>query len=402
MGVHKREYAIKGRPVWQYEFRQGCRRYTAAGFSTEREAKEAEERRRRELNSKHHRPVTDDRVTFEQFLPRFLAHRRVVRSAETAVREERRARPVLKWFGDQPLSRVTVADVHEYVARRKTRDRLKNRSANLELTLLRSVFRHAIECGFASENPAKSVTNLKEERDEKWIPTEEEFLRFVEAARKTASAVVFVPWLWFRAYTGTRTKESVFVEWADVDFEHDRISIRPKPGNPLKNATVRHVEIHPGLKPILLEWRRTWGEVFETRHRRHPGEPHPPHDWVFYNPHDQDARATSFFRCFYQARKAARLPKMTSHTLRHFFISQAVMSKDVSFYTIAKWVGHRGTRMIEDVYGHLRSDYRQEQMNSVRMFGTETNGIGGSDGRAPAPPSPAAEDRPVLKIVGDE
>ena len=64
-------------------------------------------------------------------------------------------------------------------------------------------------------------------------------------------------------------------------------------------------------------------------------------------------------KCFCEARKAAGLPQMTSHTLRHFFISQAIMSNDVSTFTIAKWVGHRGTRMIEEVYGHLRSGYRQ-------------------------------------------
>jgi hypothetical protein len=42
----------------------------------------------------------------------------------------------------------------------------------------------------------------------------------------------------------------------------------------------------------------------------------PPHDWVFYNPFDQDERAISFLRCFHQARKAAGLPRMTNATLR--------------------------------------------------------------------------------------
>lgn len=129
-----------------------------------------------------------------------------------------------------------------------------------------------------------------------------------------------------------------------------------------------------GLKPILLEWNAKWDEGFAKHQKRHPDEKSPPHDWVCFNPHDQDARATSFFRCFYMARKAAGLPRMTSHTLRHFVISQAVMSKDVSFYTISKWAGHNGTRMIESVYGHLRSDYRQEQMNSVQIIGNGTNG----------------------------
>jgi integrase len=308
-------------------------------------------------------------VSVGQFIPKFLAHRRVVRSEETAIREERRARPILKVFGDRRLTQVTTGEIHEYVERRKTKDGLRNRSINLELTLLRSIFRHAIECGFAAENPAKAVTNLTEQRDEKWIPSEDEIVRFVEEAKKTASAVVLVPWIWFRAYTGTRPKESVFVEWRDIDFKNDRISIRPKNGNQLKKSTVRHVEIHPGLKPILLEWKAKWDEVFAKRHERHPEEKSPPHDWVFFNPHDQVERAISFTKCFYEARRKARLPKMTSHTLRHYFISQAVMSKDVSFYTIAKWVGHRGTRMIEEVYGHLRKDYRQEQMGKVRIVG---------------------------------
>ena len=64
---------------------------------------------------------------------------------------------------------------------------------------------------------------------------------------------------------------------------------------------------------------------------------------------------------------------MTSHTLRHYFISQCIMSK-IDLFTIAKWVGHRGIKMIEDVYGHLRTDYRLEQMSKVRIVGTNLNG----------------------------
>lgn len=373
MGIYKREYAVDGRPIWYYQFRYQKRKYDEAGFPTKRDARNAEQQRQRELRSKRQRPIENDKVSFEQFVPKFTAHRRIVRSEETAIREERRARPLVKAFGKRRLTQITIADIHDYVARRKTRDGLKNRSINLELTLLRSLFKHAIECGFASENPAKVVTNLKQQREEKWIPNENELLRFVAEAVKTASALVLVPWLWFRAYTGTRPKESVFVEWKDIDFEKNQISINPKDGNQLKNSTVRYVEIHPELKPILLEWKAKWDEVFAKRHERHPDEPYPPHDWVFFNPHDQDQRATSFIKCFYQARKKAGLPKMTSHTLRHYFISQCIMS-NINLFTIAKWVGHRGIKMIEDVYGHIRSEYRQEQMSKVRIVGTNLNG----------------------------
>jgi len=240
------------------------------------------------------------------------------------------------------------------------------RSINLELTLLRSIFKFAIQQRAAVHNPAKEISNLKEIRDEHWIPTEDELIRFVKEAEGTRSAVVLVPWIWFRAYTGTRPTESVHVEWRDIDFVNERISIRPKDGHALKNRKFRVVEMHPRLKEILLAWRIEWGRIFAKRRKRHPGEASPPHDWVFFNPSNQDERARGFHKCFYKARDNAGLPEMTSHTLRHYFISRCVMD-GIDYLTIMRWVGHSFSRMIESVYGHLHSGHRASQMRKLQI-----------------------------------
>jgi integrase len=52
---------------------------------------------------------------------------------------------------------------------------------------------------------------------------------------------------------------------------------------------------------------------------------------------------------------------MTPYTLRHFFISYCVM-RGIPMLTIARWVGHTTTQMIERVYGHLTPAYQAEQM----------------------------------------
>ena len=228
MGVYKRKALVAGKTRWYYQFRLGKRKYAQSGFASKEDAKNAEQRKLRALHSKQNRPIENDKVTLGQFVPKFIQHRKVVRSEETAVREERRSHPVLRAFGKIRLTQISVADIHDYVARRKTKDKLQNRSINLELTLLRSIFGYAIECGYASENPAKVVKNLKVARDEKWCPNWVQMRSFIEEVKKTGSAIVLVPWIWFRIYTGTRPKESVFVEWADIDFVNNRISIRPK------------------------------------------------------------------------------------------------------------------------------------------------------------------------------
>ena len=95
------------------------------------------------------------------------------------------------------------------------------------------------------------------------------------------------------------------------------------------------------------------------------------HQWVFLHPGDHARRAQGYIRAFYKAREKAGLPKMHSYTLRHYFISYCVMN-DIPFFTIAKWVGHKNTRMVEEVYGRLNSRYCASRMQKRRIVISDT------------------------------
>ena len=168
------------------------------------------------------------------------------------------------------------------------------------------------------------------------------------------------------AYTGARPSEALFIEWPDIDFEQNRILIHPKPGCPMKGGRSRYVELHPELKTHLSLWRAYWSRVFEKRAERHPDEVSPPHQWVFFNPRRQLMRARSFTSGFNRSRKKSGLLHMTPYTLRHFFISYCVMN-GIPMLTIARWVGHTNTQMIEQVYGHLTPKYRAVQMTRFNI-----------------------------------
>jgi integrase len=58
--------------------------------------------------------------------------------------------------------------------------------------------------------------------------------------------------------------------------------------------------------------------------------------------------------------------EITLHHLRVFFISEAVMA-GVDLVTIAKWVGHKSTVMIEEIYARLALEHRAAQARQLKF-----------------------------------
>lgn len=116
--------------------------------------------------------------------------------------------------------------------------------------------------------------------------------------------------------------------------------------------------MHPELKTALLEWKKHQDTIFPEKR---------PHNWVFIHPRHPLVRAKGFRKTYLKAQKLAGLTEhMTSHCLRHFFISKAVES-GVNFLVIAKWVGHSTTRMIEQVYAHLSPGFKNGEMQKIQL-----------------------------------
>lgn len=89
--------------------------------------------------------------------------------------------------------------------------------------------------------------------------------------------------------------------------------------------------------------------------------------WLFPSPErgDRDEHARTFRESLRLARKAAGLPWVGFHDLRHFFASFCVMA-GLDFMTIA--AGHKdGGILIGKVYGHLLDDHRKQAARKVRF-----------------------------------
>ena len=154
--------------------------------------------------------------------------------------------------------------------------------------------------------------------------------------------------------------------------------IRPKDGNQLKNGKARAIPMHDELRTALVEWKAEWDKVFEKKK---------PHDWVFINPRFPKLRCQRFEKSYPRAQRLAGMTEhMTSHCLRHFFISKAVES-GINFLVIAKWVGHSTTKMIEQVYAHLSPSFRNGEMKKFSLGPTSRAGEAIPPPIQPPPPT---------------
>ena len=363
MSVHRRDYARELDPsqssarVWAYAFSYRKYRYRQSGFRTKRDAELAEAAEKQKAMFEGKRPsVGCGDIGFTALVDKFFERRAEIRAANTVQGESYRVKPLKKHFGRTPISRIGIPEIEEYRSRR-LRQGCGPRGINLEVMLLRCLFKLAIEHNLATVNPAKAVKELKVPKRDKPIPTDEELHRLVEAARATPSGNQLVVLLWLSAYTGLRPSEAFHLEWQDIDFNGGRIYVRPKEGHALKTGKFRAVEIHPALRPVLEEWKTEWQRFFADRGRGKE------HDWLFYNVRKPGQGVQSLQKCFVEACKATGLREkgVTMYSLRHYFISKAIMS-GIDLFTISRWSGHGSLKMLSDVYGHLTPEFRTQQM----------------------------------------
>jgi integrase len=132
-----------------------------------------------------------------------------------------------------------------------------------------------------------------------------------------------------------RRSEQYGLLWKDVDFTTGLITI-PKS----KHGSVRYVRISSPAKSALQAL---------LQFRKSDDSPVCPGGM---------SRAGYRDRWFFECAKKAGLPDVIWHTLRHTYISRAVM-RGIDIKTVKELAGHK-TIMMTDRYAHLAPDHLRE------------------------------------------
>ena len=109
-------------------------------------------------------------------------------------------------------------------ANERTGKPLAPKTIRHNLSLISDVFSYAVKMSVVSENPCSKVTIPKGEVKEKQIYTPEQVQKFLTLLNE--EPLKYRTFFNLMIYSGFRRSEMLGLEWKDIDFEHNIISVR--------------------------------------------------------------------------------------------------------------------------------------------------------------------------------
>lgn len=282
------------------------------------------------------------RILFRELANRWLETQRAHLKPSSFARRETSTIQLCRLLGGMTIRQITSPVCEEWANKRGVG--LQASTYNNERDTLILILAYAGREGLLLDNPAKVLPRRKLPRSQVVPPAKEQFARLVEALRgdtRSREAALLVQLL---AFSGTRLREATAMRWQDVDFGAGRFTVTGGETG-TKNHEARAV---PLFQPLASFLERLRAERSPTP-----------------SPGDFIIQIASAKRSMEYACRRAGLPDFTHHTMRHFFVSNAI-EVGIDYKVIAAWIGHKdGGLLVARTYGHLRDTHSTEMAKRI-------------------------------------
>ncbi len=296
------------------------------------------------------------------------------------------ARRVLRAFKsllDLELATITPWHIEKWRSAR-TQDSGRRSHGNRDIACLKSVFSKAKEWGCISESPIRDVRLARqdksiavkirilspEEEARLWdvLFEREKQIRHHRAShnlwlrsrkleeRQDLDKCMFADWLrpmlTIMLHCGLRRSEAFLIQWGDVDFQTGMLIIR---GEIAKSGQTRVIPLNAAALECFKAWRA-----------QSPGADG---SVVFPNPETR-LPFTTITKTWHEVRKAAGLPALRLHDLRHTFCSR-LLAAGADLQTVRELAGHTSISTTA-IYLHSTQDRKRA---AVELLGRPSNVI---------------------------
>ena len=271
----------------------------------------------------------------------------------------RRVYPVL---GHLRIDKITPRQIQAFLnsmaregANMITGKPLSPKTIQHHLELISGVFSYAIKMELVSDNPCSKVTIPKGEVNEKQIYSQEEMA--ILLTRMEDEPLKYKAFFYLMAYSGFRRGEMLGLEWKDVDFTHNVISVH-RTSNQTKERGIytdttktkrsqRTLKISPYIMDMLKDLKAE-----QDADALKLGDYWIETDRLFTQDNGEAQHPNTTYEWLRRFCKRENLPFHGLHSFRHFAAS-SMISAGLDVTTVSGALGHTNSGTTLNVYSHM-------------------------------------------------
>lgn len=372
-------YKDKERGSWYYSITFGVDRFgkrvqrTKRGFPTQRAAKEALEKEKKEYDSAGGSYLKG--VKFKDFFEKyFFPWYKLGTIEKTYFKTENTMKRAVQFFGNQQMEKIRPIHIQEFQqylvhdcfikSKNGGTRHLSNNYIKQIFNKLRVVFERAKVLEVIKENPVDSIGKIRTDKPNVDFWTYYEFktvyqtaylLDFYEKFYKRAMRFLFV--------TGLRSEELFALTWEDIDFK--AFSCRVNKSLYIKTRedfTFSETKSKSSVRTIALDKKTIEDLKMWKEEQKQIGDI----DFVFSFDGLPPSPKTFRTRIQKLAMKAGVKP-ITLHGLRHSHVA-FLIANNKNIYAVSKRLGHSTVKTTLDKYGHLYPDANQQLVDEITRY----------------------------------
>jgi integrase len=275
-------------------------------------------------------------------------------------------------LGRITLDKLTVEHVAGLIANKQASRRLSTRSVRYVLLILRNALNKAMRWGLVARNVATLVDAPRIEHRDVRVLSPAETKRLLEAARGDPLEGLLV----LSVSTGVRLGEALALQWPDIDLDRRQFRISKSlhrvtgKGQVLAETKTRRSRRTIALPVMAAEALRSWRKQ-QTDQRRAAGMDWHDGDFVFTASSGRPFDQRNVGRMFRRVLRAAGLPRMRFHDLRHSCAS-LLLVQGISPRVVMETLGHSRISVTMDTYTHVMPALLRDAADAMdRSIGAE-------------------------------
>lgn len=252
-------------------------------------------------------------------------------------------------------------------ANERTGKPLASKTIRHNLSLISDVFSYGIKMGIISHNPCKNVTIPKGEVKEKQIYTIQEVDRFLTLLN--GEPLKYKTFFYLLIYSGFRRGEMLGLEWKDIDFENNIISIQrtsnytAQKGTYTDTTKTKRSQRTLKFPQFIMDMLKDYKEEQDAEACR-IGSKWVETDRLFVKWNGTPMNNGTPYFWLNEFCQKHGLPFYGIHSFRHLFASLLV-NQGVDIVTVSGALGHSSVSTTTNIYCHMMQEAQAKVSDAV-------------------------------------